>query len=204
MKIAKKLIPSKDLIGSFLTKKKAPIELILIIVISVIAFIVLKVFHVSDRLIIAYSNLNYKLVIELLIIFFITTIGLIIFTKRRFNENKEDIEEWMNLDHELHQFEKKFENIIYKVQGIAIYGIGKDHTITYWNQACKKMFGYKNSEAIGKKIEDLIVPDSTFEKFKKDINKYYESNIKIKSGEFEHLHKNRSTLNVITSFHKHE
>ena len=66
------------------------------------------------------------------------------------------------------------------------------------------MFGFKNSEAIGKKIEDLIVPDSNFDKFKNDITKYYESNIKIIPGEMEYLHKNRSTLNVLTSFHKHE
>ena len=204
VKIAKQLIPKEDLIGSFLTKKKAPIELILIIVISVIAFVLLRFFHVSDRLISAFSDQIYKLVIELLISFFIITIGLIIFTKRRFNEYKEDLEEWMNLDYKLRQFEKKFENIIYNVQGIAIYGIGKDHTITYWNNACIKMFGFKNSEIKGKKIEDLIVPNSNFEKFKKDIDKYYESNIRIISGEMEYLHKNRSTLNVLTSFHKHE
>ena len=204
MKIAKQTISKKDLFGSFLTKKKAPIDLILFIIIILITGILLRVFHVSDRLLSSFSNLNYNIVIELLIVFFITIIGFIIFTKRRFNEHKEDLEEWMNLDHKLHLFEKKFENIIYNVQGIAIYGIGKDHSITYWNQACVKMFGFKNSEVIGKKIEDLIVPDSNFDKFKKDITKYYESNIKIKQGEIEYLHKDRSTLNVLTSFHKHE
>lgn len=204
VKIAKQTISKKDLFGSFLTKKKAPIDLILFIIILLISGILLRVFHVSDLLLSSFSNLNYNIVIELLLVFFIIIIGFIIFTKRRFNEHKEDLEEWMNLDHKLHLFEKKFENIIYNVQGIAIYGISKDHSITYWNQACVKMFGFKNSEVIGKKIEDLIVPDSNFDKFKKDITKYYESNIKIKQGEIEYLHKNRSTLNVLTSFHKYE
>ncbi len=204
MKIKKQTISKNDLFGSFLTKKKAPIDLILFIIILLISGILLRVFHVSDRLLNSFSSLNYNIAIELLIIFFITIIGFIIFTKRRFNEHKEDLEEWMNLDHKLHLFERKFENIIYNVQGIAIYGIGKDHSITYWNQACKKMFGFKNNEVIGKKIEDLIVPDSNFDKFKNDITKYYESNIKIIPGEMEYLNKNRSTVNVLTSFHKHE
>ena len=127
VEIAKKLIPKKDLIGSFLTKKRAPIDLILIVIILLITGILLRAFHVSDKITNTFRDFNYNLVIELLIIFLIATIGLILFTKQRFKEYKEDIEEWMNLNHKLHLFEKKFENMIYNVQGIAIYGIGKDH-----------------------------------------------------------------------------
>ncbi len=204
VKIAKQLNNKKSLTGSFLTRKNAPIELIIIVVVIIFVFILLKIFHVSNHMMGSYGYFNYKLVIELLIIFFLITIGLIIFTNRRYTEYKEDIDEWIAIDHKLHQYEKKFENIIYNVPGIAIYGVGRDHTITYWNQACKKMYGFNNSEAIGKKVEDLIVPNFTFEKFKKNIDKYYESNIEITPGEMEYLHKNKSKLNVLTSFHKHE
>ena len=204
VKIVKQLNNKKRLIGSFLTRKNAPIELAIIVFITIIVFILLKIFHVSDHMMGSYGYFNYKLVIELLIVFFILTIGLTIFTNRRYTEYKEDIDEWVSIDHKLHQYEKKFENIIYNVPGIAIYGVGRDHDITYWNQACKKMYGFKNSEAIGKKVEDLIVPNSTFEKFKKNIDKYYESNIEIIPGQMEYLHKNKSKLYVLTSFHKHE
>ncbi len=204
VKIAKQQKFKKSLTGSFLTKKNAPLELFLIICITIIVFILLKFFHVSDHMMGSYGFFNYKLVIELLIIFFVITIGLIIFTNRRFKEYKEDLDEWMNLDFKLHQYEKKFENIVYNVPGIAIYGVGKDHSITYWNRACEKMFGFKNNKAIGRKIEDLIVPNSNFEKFKKNIDRCYESNIEIHPGETEYLHKNKNILNVLTSFHKHE
>ncbi len=204
VKIAQQQKFKKGLIGSFLTKKNAPIELFLIVTVTIIIFVLLKIFNVSDHMMGVYGFRNYKLVIELLIMFFLLTIGLIFFTYRRFKEYKEDIEEWMDLDHKLHQYEKKFENIVYNVPGIAIYGVGKDHSVTYWNRACEKMFGFKNRKAIGKKIEDLIVPNSSFEKFKKNIDKYYESNIEIRPGEIEYLHKNKSVLNVLTSFHKHE
>jgi len=204
VKIAKQLNNKKSLTGSFLTRKNAPIELIIIVAIAIIGFILLKVFHLSDHLIESFGYFNYKIVFELLIIFILITIGLIIFTNRRYTEYKEDIDEWIAIDHKLHQYEKKFENIIYNVPGIAIYGVDRDHTITYWNYACKKMYGFTTSEAIGKNVEDLIVPNSTFEKFKKDIDKYYESNIEITPCEMEYLHKSKSKLNVLTSFHKYD
>ena len=93
VEIAKKLIPKKDLIGSFLTKKRAPIDLILIVIILLITGILLRAFHVSDKITNTFRDFNYNLVIELLIIFLIATIGLILFTKQRFKEYKEDIEE---------------------------------------------------------------------------------------------------------------
>ncbi|MCK5052038.1 MAG: hypothetical protein KAS53_09980, partial [Candidatus Cloacimonetes bacterium] len=57
----------KDLIGSFLTKKNAPIELFLIVTVTIIIFVLLKIFNVSDHMMGVYGFRNYKLVIELLI-----------------------------------------------------------------------------------------------------------------------------------------
>ncbi len=203
-KIKNNIINKKSLKGSFLTKKKAPIELVIILISIIVVFALLKLFNVANHMMGTYGFFKYKLVIELLIVFFMLSIGLILFTNRRFKEYKDDLDEWMNLDHKLLQYEKKFENIVYNVPGIAIYAVGKDHCVTYWNRASEKMYGYKNSKAMGRKIEELIVPNSTFEKFKKNIDRYYESNIEIKPGEIEYLHKNKSQLNVLTSFHKHD
>lgn len=186
-----------------LSKKRASTDLVVIISILLIIYILLKVFHISNYIYSLYGNYEYKL-IELLIIFFVSTIGLIVFTNKRFKENKKDLYEWVDLNNKLNQYESKFENIVYNVSGIAIYGIGKDHRVTYWNRACEKMFGFENSKAVGKKIEDLIVPNSILENFKKDIDKYYESNVEIRHGEIEYLHENRTVLNVLTSFHKQE
>ncbi len=202
--IAKQLDPKKNLSGSFLTKKKIQVDLIIITLIIVITYFLLNFFHIPNRIIGVYGNFGYRYVIELLIIFFVTTIGFIIFTFRRFKEYKEDLVEWFHIDDKLHQYEKKFENMIYNAQGIAIYGVGRDHTVTYWNHACKKIYGFKNNEVIGKKIEDIIVPSSSFKKFKSNIDKYYDDNVEIYQGEMEYLHKDRSILNVLTSFHKHE
>jgi len=152
----------------------------------------------------AYGFFKYKLVIELLIIFFLLSIGLIIFTYRRFVEHNDELGEWENLDHHIHNYEKKFENIIYNVPGIAIYAVSRDHNITYWNKACEKIFGFKTSAAIGRKIEDMIVPNETYETFKKNIDKYYDGNIDIELGEISYLHKNKTVLTVLSSFHKYE
>lgn len=190
--------------GVFLTQKRAPLEILILVISIIIVFILLRIFDVSYHMMGSYGFFKYKLVIELLIVFFLFSICLIIFTYRRYREHKDELEEWVNLDHRLHNYEKKFENIVYNVPGIAIYAIGRDHSITYWNRACEKIFGYKNSMVIGRKVEDLIVPNTFYDTFKRNIDKYYESNLEIKPGEINYLHKNKSVLNVLSSFHKYE
>ena len=188
--------------GLFLSKKTASKDLIIIIAILLIVYILLKIFHVSNFISSLYGDSEYKL-IELLIIFFVTTIGLIIFTSRRFKENKEDLYEWVDLKNKLNQYEKKFENIVYNVPGIAVFSVGADHSVTYWNQACEKIFGFSNNEAVGKKIEDLIIPTSSLTIFNNTLDKYYDGKIEFHQGEMEYLNKDKSVLNMISSFHKH-
>ncbi|HEX5624202.1 MAG TPA: diguanylate cyclase [Sulfuricurvum sp.] len=41
---------------------------------------------------------------------------------------------------------------------VALIVLGPNHRIIEWNQASEEMFGYTDSEAIGKEITDLLVP----------------------------------------------
>ncbi|MDP8267693.1 MAG: GGDEF domain-containing protein [Candidatus Tenebribacter davisii] len=151
-----------------------------------------------------YGFYNYKLIIKCFLIFFVLSICLIVFTYRRHREYKEDLDEWSNLDCRLHEYEKKVEKIVYDLPGVAIVGIAKDHTITYWNAASKQLYGFNSKEVIGKMIESLIIPGSSFKNFVKNIDNLYDSDIKIPSGQAEYLHKDKTSVNVLTSFHKYE
>lgn len=206
--IAKQLDPKNSLTSSFLTRKKAPLDLIIISSIIIIVYFLMKFFDVtyylSDHIIGLHGNYGYSYILKLLILFFLTTIGFIIFTFRRFKEYKKDLDEWMEVDYKLHQYEKKFELITYNVPGIAIYGVSRDHIITSWNHACEKIYGFNDKEAMGKKVEDLIVPSSSHEIFYNNIDKYYDDEIEVHQGEIQYLHKDRSIITVLTNFHKHE
>ncbi len=51
--------------------------------------------------------------------------------------------------------EKFFENI----SNIAYFCTDSQRVVIEWNQTCEDLYGYKKEEAIGKKIETLILPD---------------------------------------------
>lgn len=55
--------------------------------------------------------------------------------------------------------EEKFQGIANSVKDPLIL-VDEQANITYWNPAAEKTFGYLNSEVIGKKIHELIVPNS--------------------------------------------
>lgn len=51
--------------------------------------------------------------------------------------------------------EKFFEN----VANIAYFCTDEKRVVKEWNSSCEDLYGYKKNEALGKKIEELIVPD---------------------------------------------
>lgn len=54
------------------------------------------------------------------------------------------------------------------VSHIGYFCTDLSRTILEWNKTCEDLFGYKKEEAIGKKIEDLILPEYMKEHFVKD------------------------------------
>lgn len=55
--------------------------------------------------------------------------------------------------------EEKFRGIANSVRD-AIVLLDGEAKVTYWNPAAEKIFGYASEEAIGKKVHDIVVPDS--------------------------------------------
>lgn len=54
-----------------------------------------------------------------------------------------------------------FEN----VPNIAYFSTDEDRVVTEWNNSCEDLYGYKKDKAIGRKIEELIVPNYQQEAF---------------------------------------
>lgn len=70
-----------------------------------------------------------------------------------------------------------------------------DFTVTNWNKGAEKLYGYKEKEAIGKKILDLIVPEGKREEFLKAMAKVKKG---VAVGPLETLrrHKNGSLIDI--------
>jgi diguanylate cyclase (GGDEF)-like protein/PAS domain S-box-containing protein len=54
------------------------------------------------------------------------------------------------------------------VSHIGYFCTDLSRTVLEWNKTCEDLFGYKKEEVIGKKIEELIIPDYMKEHFIKD------------------------------------
>jgi len=55
--------------------------------------------------------------------------------------------------------EGRFQSLMEYLPGLSIQGYTSDGTILYWNKASKDVYGFSAEEAVGKNIQDLIIPE---------------------------------------------
>jgi PAS domain S-box-containing protein len=63
-------------------------------------------------------------------------------------------------DEALRNGEKRFRELIEDVSEISIQGYDEERRVIFWNPASEKIYGYTEQEALGRKLEDLIIPDA--------------------------------------------
>jgi len=111
-----------------------------------------------------------------------------------------------NLEHkvtqrtaELAESESRFRNLVNDLPRIAVQGYDHDRNIIYWNYACELLYGYSEKEALGRKLENLIIPDVMKEDVIRSIYNWYENDVPILSAEIVQRHKDGTKLPVYSS-----
>ncbi|MBU0970780.1 MAG: PAS domain S-box protein [Proteobacteria bacterium] len=79
--------------------------------------------------------------------------------------------------------EKRFREIIEAVSEISIQGYDENRRIIFWNHASEKLYGYTRKEALGKKIEALVIPKGMREQVLRLHHRWVEFGEKIPPGE---------------------
>jgi len=79
--------------------------------------------------------------------------------------------------------EQRFRNIFEATRHIAVQGYNRFHEVIFWNKASEDLYGYSAAETLGKKLEDLIIPDYMREGVFNAIEDWHSKNIAIPSGE---------------------
>ena len=95
--------------------------------------------------------------------------------------------------------ENRFVELISKIPNVAVQGYDKERNVIYWNKASEIIYGYSNAEAMGKKIEDLIIPYFMKSKVIEGIKNWHDNGEVIPSGELSLVHKDGSTVYVFSS-----
>ncbi|HAS88004.1 MAG TPA: hypothetical protein DCS48_01660 [Desulfovibrio sp.] len=95
--------------------------------------------------------------------------------------------------------EERFHKLIDHVEMVSVQGYDKDRTVVFWNAASEKLYGYSKEEALGRKLEDLIIPDFMREGVVSHIRDWHEKDIRIPAGELDLLRKDGSTVPVYSA-----
>lgn len=54
--------------------------------------------------------------------------------------------------------ERRFRDLVENVPNIAVQGYDRERRVTFWNDASERLYGWTSDEALGRRLEDLIIP----------------------------------------------
>ncbi len=94
-----------------------------------------------------------------------------------------DTNEKKKLDELMVEQKNMFQHVMYDSNDICIQGYNEDHEVVYWNNASEKLYGFSEKEAMGEKIEDLIIPEKMKERTVKAIDNFINNGVNIPSAE---------------------
>lgn len=95
--------------------------------------------------------------------------------------------------------EARFRHVFEQAPKIAVQGYDKHRKAIFWNKASETLYGYRASEALGEKVEDLIVPASMRQQVIDEIEGWIDGAPVAKPGEVELQRADGSPVNVYST-----
>jgi PAS domain S-box-containing protein len=99
----------------------------------------------------------------------------------------------------LAESEKRFRTLLEDVQMVAVQGYDQERRVTYWNRASEILYGFSREEALGRKLEDLIIPDFMRDDVIALVERWIHEGIPIPAGHLELRRKDGSLVPVYSS-----
>ncbi len=56
--------------------------------------------------------------------------------------------------------ERRFRELFERTPSIAVQGYDRERRVIYWNHASEELYGFSAEEALGRRLEDLIIPEA--------------------------------------------
>ena len=70
--------------------------------------------------------------------------------------------------------EHRFHTLLDTMENIPIQGYDENRNVIYWNTASTKLYGYSQEEALGERLENLIIPETMKDEVIKGTQKYFQ------------------------------
>ncbi|MEC5397135.1 sensor domain-containing protein [Uliginosibacterium sp. H1] len=99
----------------------------------------------------------------------------------------------------LEESERRFRAIFEQIPNIAVQGYNRQREVIYWNPASHALYGYRREEALGRKLEDLIIPEPMREDVVRFITGWTNGGPAIPASELDLQRKDGSVAPVFSS-----
>jgi PAS domain S-box-containing protein len=100
----------------------------------------------------------------------------------------------------LQESEARFRSLIEGVERVSVQGYDSARRVIFWNRASERLYGYTREEAIGRQLEDLIIPPEMRELVIEGTRQWLESGVvSVPAEELVLRHKDGSPVHVYSS-----
>ena len=99
----------------------------------------------------------------------------------------------------LRESEQRFRQLFEQTPRIAVQGYDRERRVIFWNQASTQLYGYEVAEAMGRRLEDLIIPPPMRAQVVSDIQKWMIGGPAIPAAELTLAHRDGSDVHVYSS-----
>ena len=100
---------------------------------------------------------------------------------------------------ELERSEARFRSVVQGASSLAVYGLGADGTVQFWNAAAENIYGYAAADATGKSVFDLIVPEELRDKIERSLRRMVETGHSAEGEELQLKRKDGTRVPVYSS-----
>jgi len=93
---------------------------------------------------------------------------------------------------------KMFQHIMENSEAISVQGYNEKHEVIYWNEASERIYGYSAEEALGQKLESLIIPEFMRQAVHEGIEDWLSKGVAVPSTELTLVDKEGADVNVFS------
>ncbi|MCK9258599.1 MAG: EAL domain-containing protein [Azoarcus sp.] len=116
--------------------------------------------------------------------------------RRRIHIEREHLERSMAA---LAEGERRFRNLFEHTPAISVQGYDRNRRVIFWNQFSETLYGYSPQEALGHRLEDLIIPDCMRAAVIEGVSKWVDRGELIPAAELTLRRKDGSPVHVFSS-----
>lgn len=110
-----------------------------------------------------------------------------------------DITARRHAEESLRLSEERFRSLFEDVDNIAVQGYDQDRRVIFWNHASEALYGFTSEEAMGRQVEDLILPEGMREAVASLTREKIEAGPPIPQGELQLRRKDGSQVTVYSN-----